>query len=236
MSMKIETPSWAKEGPNDLEYRMYKMLGHANSLRKRLEDQELMGVLFEVDSTLDYLYQYDAIRLTTEEEMAFSAIQMGPLSSFFSIETFESSAEPSPMMDQLVNKAIDVFEELHSDCRAKWQLIEKSLRVSYVGDKSYFLSDGFVFLKTASNELQIFYFNKPIKNFTTTWKDFNLQHIKTQEWDQEDYFESLEEIVSKKSNKIILRAELDIDVAIDKNALVVLNCLVFTRLRRDYAF
>lgn len=233
--MRIETPHWAKEGPNDLEYRMYKMLGHARVLKQRLEDQELMGVLYEVDATLDYLYQYDAIRLTTEEELAFTAIEMAPLNQFFSIESLES-AEPSPMMDELVDKALDVFEELHSDCRAAWQNIETNLRVSYVGDKSYFLSDGFVFLKTADEKLHIFYFNKPIKNFTTTWKDFKLQHIKTQKWDQDDYFESLEEIVTKKSNKIILKAELDVDVAIDKNALVVLNCLVFTRLRRDYAF
>lgn len=235
--MKIETPFWVKEGPDDLEYRLYKMLGHANLLKNRLANNELMGTLYEVDLVLDYLYQYDAIRLTTEEELAYGQIQMYPLNSFFSIESIDGP-DPSYLLDRLVDKAIPVFEDLHSDCRSVWQSIENKLTVSKIGNKNYFLSDGFVFLKVGNEnpELQIFYFNKPIKNFTTNWKDFKLQHIKTQPWSQEDYFTNLEEIVNKKTDKIILKAELDMDVIIDKNALVVLNCLVFTQLRRDYAF
>ena len=55
MQNKYKLPEWASEGPEDLEYRTYKMLSHVKSLKSDLLDQKLLSVLVEVDSTLDYL-------------------------------------------------------------------------------------------------------------------------------------------------------------------------------------
>lgn len=230
--MQITIPDWANTGPEDLEYRTYKMLDRVKSLNNRLDNGELMGVLYEVDDTLDYLYRYDATR-QTEQEMLMIEGDWGPLS--FVLNEYEEIAQ-TQIMDQLIDKAIDSFELLHSNCRKVWQKIEKNLKASYIADKKYFLSDGFVFVKTGDDMLHIYYFNKPIKNFTTSWKDFRLQHIKSQEWSQDDYFESLEEIVNKKSDKILIKAEIEIDVQVDKNAIAVLNHRIYTMLQRDYSF
>jgi hypothetical protein len=233
MQNKYKLPEWASEGPEDLEYRTYKMLSHVKSLKSDLLDQKLLSVLVEVDSTLDYLYRYDALKMT-EEDTKITAGDWGPLSFVFSTE--EDSVEQSLLMDTLVDSAIDRFEELHSICRDIWREIENNLKASYISDKKYFLADGFVFLKTKDNKLLIYYFNKPVKNFTTSWKDFKLQHIKTQEWNQDDYFESLEEIVEKKSDKILIKSEISIDVNIDGHAMAVINSFIFSMLRRDYSF
>jgi len=233
MQSKYKLPEWASKGPEDLEYRTYKMLAHVKSLKNMLLDQKLLSVLFEVDSTLDYLYRYDAIKIT-EEDTKTIAGDWGPLSFVFS--TDEESVEQSQLMDKLVDSAIDRFEELHATCREIWREIEVNLKASYIADKKYFLADGFVFLKTKDNKLLIYYFNKPIKNFVTSWKEFKLQHIKTQEWNQDDYFESLEEIVQKKSDKILIKSELDIDVNIEGHAITVITSLIFNMLRRDYSF
>ena len=233
MQSKYKLPDWANEGPEDLEYRTYMMLAHVKSLKKDLVNQKLLPVLFEVDTTLDYLYRYDAIKMT-EEDTKITAGDWGPLNFVFSTE--EESIEQSQLMDKLVDNAIDKFEDLHSICREIWREIEVNLKAGYISDKKYFLADGFVFLKTKNNKLLIYYFNKPVKNFTTSWKDFKLQNIKTQDWNQDDYFESLEEIVEKKSDKIIIKSELLIDIAIDNHAIAVINSFIFSMLRRDYSF
>ena len=67
MQSKYKLPEWASEGPEDLEYRTYKMMSHVKSLKNDLLDQKLLPVLFEVDSTLDYLYRYDALKMTEED-------------------------------------------------------------------------------------------------------------------------------------------------------------------------
>ena len=233
MQSKYKLPDWANEGPEDLEYRTYMMLAHVKSLKKDLVNEKLLPVLFEVDTTLDYLYRYDAIKMT-EEDTKITAGDWGPLNFVFSTE--EETIEQSQLMDKLVDSAIDKFEDLHSMCREIWREIEVNLKAGYISDKKYFLADGFVFLKTKNNKLLIYYFNKPVKNFTSSWKDFKLQHINTQDWNQDDYFESLEEIVEKKSDKIIIKSELLIDVTIDNHAIAVINSFIFSMLRRDYSF
>jgi hypothetical protein len=233
MQSNYKLPEWASKGPEDLEYRTYVMFAHVQSLKNDLLNNKLLAVLHEVDLTLDYLYRYDAVKMT-EAETSMSSGDWGPLSFVFSAD--DDFVEQSILMDQLVDSAIDKFEDLHSICREIWREIEVNLTSNYISDKKYFLADGFVFLKTKNNKLLIYYFNKPIKNFTTTWKDFKLQHIKTQEWDQDDYFESLEEIVTKKSDKILIKSEITIDVEIEGHAMAVINSFIFSMLRRDYSF
>jgi hypothetical protein len=233
MQSNYKLPEWASKGPEDLEYRTYVMFAHVQSLKNDLLNNKLLAVLHEVDLTLDYLYRYDAVKMT-EAETSMSSGDWGPLSFVFSAD--DDFVEQSILMDQLVDSAIDKFEDLHSICREIWREIEVNLTSNYISDKKYFLSDGFVFLKTKNNKLLIYYFNKPIKNFTTTWKDFKLQHIKTQEWDQDDYFESLEEIVTKKSDKILIKSEITLDVEIEGHAMAVINSFIFSMLRRDYSF
>ena len=233
MQSNYKLPEWASKGPEDLEYRTYVMFAHVQSLKNDLLNNKLLAVLHEVDLTLDYLYRYDAVKMT-EAETSMSSGDWGPLSFVFSAD--DDFVEQSILMDQLVDSAIDKFEDLHSICREIWREIEVNLTSNYISDKKYFLADGFVFLKTKNNKLLIYYFNKPIKNFTTTWKDFKLQHIKTQEWDQDDYFESLEEIVTKKSDKILIKSEITLDVEIEGHAMAVINSFIFSMLRRDYSF
>lgn len=41
------------------------------------------------------------------------------------------------------------------------------------------------------------------------WKDFKMQHIKTEKWDEDTYFNRIEEIASKKSSKILIKVNLE---------------------------
>ena len=93
-----------------------------------------------------------------------------------------------------------------------------------------------MFIKTADNKLHIYYFTKPTKTFRMHWKDFKMQHIKTEKWDEDTYFKRLEEISNKKSGKILVKVSLENQTKVENHAMAVVNYCIFSLLRKDYTF
>jgi len=237
MGTLTKTPEWVKSGPHDLEYKTYKMLGRVEQLKQQLLDNNLMGTLYEVDDTLDYLYKYDAIKVTSTDQHVENMISMGfEWDNLELVFSTEEQIEGNEILDQLCDRSIDEFENLHSLCREEWRKIEENLTYNYVTEKKYFLNDGFVFIKTPDNLMHIYHFSKPAKYFTQTWKDFKLLHIKTEAWHEKDYFKRLEEILNKKSDKIVFKVECKNDVILENNAIGVISNIIFSRLHKDYSF
>lgn len=232
---KLKIPTWVEEGPMDLEYKTYRMLSRYKELLYTLHEGKLMDVLWEIDDTLDYLYRYDAQQVTgqTPAEYEFMGLDWEDLELVF---TSKEELESNDIIDKLCGDAIDKFEELHSKCRETWRSIESNIKYSYIGDRKYFLSDGFVFITTPDNKLHIYYFNKPTKHYQMSWKDFKMQHIKTEDWNKDTYIARLEEISEKKSDKILIKVALEKDTKIENHAMAVINYCIFSLLHRDYAF
>ena len=69
-----------------------------------------------------------------------------------------------------------------------------------------------------------------------TWKDFKMQHIKTVEYEDDAYFKILEELTEKKSDRILIKADLKTHTNLMGHAITVVNSAVFSLLHRDYAF
>lgn len=231
----IKIPEWIEEGPMDLEYKTYRMMSRIKELERTLASGLLMDVLWEVDDTLDYLYRYDAQQLTRTQpnEYEVMGLHWEDLEMVFSTQ---EELQTNEVLDTLVNNAIDKFEHLHSLCRDIWRDIESNITYGYIGSKKYFLSDGFVFIKTPDNKLHIYYFNKPTKHYQMSWRDFKMQHIKTEDWDNSTYIARLQEIEEKKSDKILIRVESANHTKIENHALAVINYSIFTLLHRDYSF
>ena len=231
---KYKIPVWIEEGPMDLEYKTLKMMARVKHLRLNLLSG-LQEVLLEVDDTLDYLYRYDAQQITRVKphEYEVMGLQWEDLEMVF---TTEEEIETNAILDKLVEESIDKFEDLHSKCREAWRQIEDAIKYSYIGDRKYFLSDGFVFIRTADDNLHIYYFTKPTKTFKMHWKDFKMQHIKTEKWDENTYFARLEEIANKKSGKILIKVNLEKETKVANHAMAVINYCVFSLLRKDYTF
>tara|TARA_B100001057_G_scaffold32958_3_gene29903 strand:+ start:4579 stop:5277 length:699 start_codon:yes stop_codon:yes gene_type:complete len=230
---KLITPKWIEQGPNDVEYKTYKFLQRVKEL-DQLIDHSLMSALWEIDDTLDYLYRYDAVKQTTTvpsiEFMGF------PWEDIELVFTSKEELETDIIVDAIYEEAIDKFEELHNKCRKEWRLIEDGLKCSYIGDKRYFLSGGFVFITTPDSKLHIYFFNKPSRNWSMSWKDFKMQHIKTETYNEDEYFKTLEELSAKKSDRILIKADLKNHTKLEGHAITIINSTVFSLLRRDYAF
>jgi len=230
---KLTTPKWIEEGPMDLEYKTYKLLQRVKELNA-LIPHSLMSALWEIDDTLDYLYRYDAIKQTeTVPSIEFMGFPFEDLELVF---TSKEDLETDEIVDAIYEQAIDKFEELHDKCRKEWRWIEEGLKCSYIGDKQYFLSGGFVFITTPDSKLHVYFFNKPSKNYMMSWKDFKMQHIKTETFEQKEYIKILEELTDKKSDRILIKADLKNHTRLEGHAITVVNSAVFSLLHRDYAF
>ena len=227
------TPKWIEEGPLDLEYKTYKFLQRVKELDEMIP-HSLMTALWEIDDTLDYLYRYDAIK---QVDVVPSIEFMGfPWEDLELVFTTEEELETNHIVDAIYEDAIDKFEDLHEMCRKEWRAIEDGLKCSYIGTKKHFLSGGFVFITTPDSKLHIYFFNKPSKAFNFSWKDFKLQHISTKEYEEADYFKTLDELNQAKSDRILIKASIDSHTKIDGHAIAVVNSAVFGMLHRDYAF
>ena len=230
---KLTTPKWIEDGPLDLEYKTYKFLQRVSELDK-LIDINLMSALWEIDDTLDYLYRYDAIKQT---DLVPSIEFMGfPMDNLELVFTTEEELETNDIVDSIYEDGIDKFEALHSKCRNEWRSIEKGLECSYLGDRKHFLSGGFVFISTPDNKLHVYFFNKPSKNFKQSWKDFKMEHITTKEYNEEEYFKTLEELSEAKSDRILIKVNLKTHTNVPGHAITVVNSVIFNMLHRDYAF
>lgn len=230
---KLTTPKWIEDGPLDLEYKTYKFLQRVTELDKMI-DINLMSALWEIDDTLDYLYRYDAIKQT---DLVPSIEFMGfPMDNLELVFTTEEELETNDIVDSIYEDGIDKFEALHSKCRNEWRSIEAGLECSYLGDKKHFLSGGFVFISTPDNKLHVYFFNKPSKNFKQSWKDFKMEHITTKEYNEEEYFKTLEELSEAKSDRILIKVNLKTHTNVPGHAITVVNSVIFNMLHRDYAF
>ena len=232
---KYKIPVWIEEGPMDLEYKTLKMMARVKHLRLNLLSG-LQEVLLEVDDTLDYLYRYDAIK-QTDNDLVPSIEFMGfPMDDLELVFTTEEEMDTNDIVDSMYEDCIDKFETLHSACREEWRSIESELTCSYLGNKKHFLSGGFVFISTPDNKLHVYFFNKPSKSFKLSWKDFKMEHIATKEYDEVEYFKTLEELGSAKSDRILIKANLKTHTNIHGHAITVVNSVIFNMLHRDYAF
>lgn len=236
MNSKPKIPTWFQDGPEDVEYRTYKLRACVLNLKKKLASDNLLECLIEIDDTLDYLYRYDAVKMTQDQN------PIGQIVGGFEIpglEFYYSTAEEietNDILDLILDEAIDSYEELHAVCRERWRYIEEGLTCGYVPSKPYFISDGFVFIKTPDDMLHIYHFTKPNKYFTDDWKKFKMTHMCTEKWTKETYFNRLEEVISKKSDKIMIRMECKTHTILENDAIGVINQKIFLMLSKDYSF
>ena len=63
-----------------------------------------------------------------------------------------------------------------------------------------------------------------------------MQHIATKEYEEQDYFKTLEELDGSQSDRILIKANLNSHTKIDGHAITVINSVIFAMLHRDYAF
>jgi hypothetical protein len=235
MNVKFKVPVWINEGPRDIEYHMYKLRGAVSDLKKKLKDGKLMEALTEIDDTLDYLYRYDAVKMTqdTNVNQIIGGFEFPDLELVFSTA---EEPETDDVLDELLDEAIDEFEDLHAICRDQWREIEDGITCNYVPHKPYFLNDGFVFIHTPDNMMHVYHFLKPNKYFAVDWKGFKMNLMYVEKWTDENYYKRIEELISKKDDKLIIKTTVRTNTILEHSVIGVLSQIIYTMLRRDYTF
>lgn len=237
MNNKTIIPAWISEGPMDFEFKSYKMFSELEELSAQLASGKLFYVLNQVDETLDYLYKYDGDRLTGGNGLADYEL-VGVDWENFNLQFVESdeTLERDAVLDELNDLAIDKFEALHAKIRTIWRDIESGVQINYVPRKPYFVASGFVFIITPDNIIHTYYFNKPTKYFTTSWKFFELQHMQSNKFTEELYFKQVEELVSNENDTIIFKVRCEKNIKVENNAIAIIQHKIYNRLKQDFSF
>lgn len=235
MNVKFKIPVWINEGPRDIEYHMYKLRGAVSDLKKKLKAGMLMEALVEIDDTLDYLYRYDAVKMTQDNNVnqIIGGFDFPDLELVFSTA---DEPENDDVLDELLDEAIDEFENLHSICRDQWREIEDGITCNYVPHRPYFLNDGFVFIHTPDNMMHVYHFLKPNKYFAVDWKGFKMNLMYVEKWTDENYYKRIEELIEKKDDKLIIKTVVRTNTILEHSVIGVLSQIIYTMLRRDYTF
>jgi hypothetical protein len=233
---RIKVPEWISQGPQDFEYKSYRLLSEIERLRSMLYSGNLFDALNEVDANLDYFYMYDAERIIKQEDPSNYDLIGIDFQNFQLIFDQDPNINKEEVLDQLCDLAIDKFEDLHQEIRTIWRSIEESIECVYVPSKGYFLTDGFVFIVTPNNKLHIYYFHKPLKFNSTSWKDFKMQHMQSEDYTKESYLKHISEILNNNSDRTIIKVICKKDTRIEGNAIAVIQNKIFNLISRDFAF
>lgn len=236
MNVKFKIPVWIHEGPRDIEYHMYKLRGAVSELKKKLADGKLMEALTEIDDTLDYLYRYDAVKMTQDDSQVNQIISGFEFPDLELVFSTAEEPEDDEVLDELLDEAIDEFENLHAICREQWREIEEGTTCNYVPKKPYFLNDGFVFVHTPDNTMHVYHFLKPNKYFASDWKGFKMNLMYTEKWTDENYFKRIEELISKQDDKIIIKTTVRTNTILENSVIGVISQIIYSMIRRDYTF
>jgi hypothetical protein len=211
------------------------MLSHASKVKGLLDDGNLGGAMMECDTVLDFMYHYDAERMIAEDTLSRKLTEV----SWENIEYMYTNGDEmvnQNILDELVDHGINVFENLHSEIREYWRVLEKEITISHSGNRPYLICDGFVLINTPDNKIHIYSFVNPSKNFNLTWKNFKLEFIDIHEYDQQKVFEFISQVRGGEKDKIMYRARVKNSVKLDKGLINVISSLIFMQLRKDYSF
>lgn len=237
MAKYVKIPSWITDGPMDYEFKSYKMYSELEALSKQLANGKLFEVLLIVDETLEYLYKYDGDRLTSDYTTSDYEL-IGIDWQNFNLEFIGTDAtlKRDDILDSICELAIDKYEDFHEKIRQIWKDIESGVTLTYIPSKPYFAAPGFVFITTPDNMLHIYYFNKPGKYSTTTWKEFKLEYNRTETYIQESYFKYIDELTSSNSEKIIFKVNCNNNIKIEGNSIAIIQHKIYNKLKQDLHF
>lgn len=231
----IQVPDWATNGPEDLEYRTYKMLSHEAQIRKDLYNGLLYEALEACDSALDFMYHYDAERMVNSDIMSTKLTNVNWDNIEFMYATGEEMANFS-ILDDLVDRGIQLFESLHSEIREHWRVIEREVTVNQAGTRPYFIGDGFVLVDTPDNKVHVYSFKNPKKDYNVNWKSFKMEYVSTHSHKNYKILEYISQIKEIDEDKIVYRVNIKNSVNLEGGPINVVSSLVFMQLRKDYSF
>lgn len=235
MSHTIKIPEWATNGPDDLEYRTYRMLSHSRQILELLEQNQLWKALEECDNILDFLYRYDSQRELSEDVTSSKLTNI----SWENIELVYQTGEQIPEneeMDELIDRAIETYEEIHSRIRTTWRELSKGIKIIQAGNRPYFISDGFALIITPDKKVNVYSFKNPTGYNGVEWRKFNLVYDSTMDYTPESFIRLTAEIKERDSDLIVYKVNVDHPEQIDEGTINVVSSNIFVQLRKDYGF
>lgn len=175
--MSILSSDWLTSGPNDIEFKKYKLLAATKKVRDDVTDGRIFVALDAVEQQLYSLYRYQGTLGSLENDSKIlKGINLDTMELDF---VYPDNDFESDLLD-LCNFAINELEDLFKYIRGKWRIYSKKISITEVPVVRPTINTGYVLIEDKNNKdnILIYYYENVPKN---DWKKFELKHVDTLE-------------------------------------------------------
>lgn len=235
--MSNSITSWFFEPPIDFESKKYRLLDNAMKAEKMIEEGKIHEAMAFIEDHLVCFYKFktekELITYDNRDIVGIDPILMNLI--FQSPEESEEQSKDIDILSDIAELGVLEFEALHSIFRIKWRDIDDSIKLSYMPEKTTFISSGFVFLSNSEeNWTRMYTFENP--KDCDDWTKFKCQFSSSHDYDQSMILDFIRTLKENKSDSIVINCLIDKSFS-NVNAIdFVLGCKVYYKLLKDYMF
>ena len=235
--MSNSITSWFFEPPIDFESKKYRLLDNAQQAERMIEAGKIHEAMSFIEDHLVCFYKFK----TEKELINYDNREIVGIDPFLMNLIFES-----PQEAEKTNKDIDIlsdiaemgvleFEALHSIFRIKWRDIDDALKISYMPEKTTFISSGFVFLSNSDeNWTRMYTFQDP--SDCDDWTKFKCQFNSSHDYDPSRILDFIRTLKENESNSIVMNCVINKNFSNINAVDYVLACKIYYKLLKDYMF
>ena len=226
--MEILAKDWLESEPHDYEYKRYKLLAAANIFGSLIKDNQLSGVLSEIEIHLENLYKFQHEKDLLDDRMkVLKGIDID------NMELEYEYPELSPELECVVHLSSDavlVFEKLYKALRERWRENEKSVELTHVPSKNPIYTHGYLLVIDYDTNILIYKFEKPSR-LNDNWRNFKLKHIDTIPYTLEALSNYVSSIVAAEPKATLVRCDFKKKMPYDECALPLTQFKLFHNLK-----
>ena len=180
--MDILDKDWLFSEPVDYEYKKYKLLSAINKYGSLIKENNLYGVLLEIENRLEEIYKYKYEKNVLDDRMkVLKGIDLENMSLLYE---YPENSEHLQTIEILADEAIEMLEKLYKLLRDKWRLNEKVIYITAIPKKNLVWQKGILFLIDYDKNVVTYHFSKPT-NLQENWKKFELEFQYEEEYNLE---------------------------------------------------
>lgn len=223
--INILSENWCTEPPYDYELKKYQLLGAIQQLEKEVESGNLFHALIDVESGLYMFYKFQSSKNELEDKMKIlKGINLDTMSLDY--EYPEQSKEISDV-HKLCEFAIDEFEAVFKNIRAKWRSLSKKISLSEIPSSRPTKTKGQILVNNKDQDTIVIY--EYLTMSSKDWRDLNLVkvgEIKNEIGEISTYIQNLED----SDNYRFWRSTYDLDIELEDNLIHIIKYNLFFKI------
>lgn len=226
--MEILSTSWLESEPHDYEFKRYKLLAAANIYGSLIKDNNLNGVLLEIEIHLENLYKFQHEKDLLDDKMkVLKGIDIDNMALDYEYPELSPELE---CIVKLSSDAVLVFEKLYKALRERWRENEKNIELTHIPNRNPIYTHGYLLMLDYDNNILIYKFEKPSR-LNDNWRNFKLKHIDTLPYTIDTLSNYVTSVATAEPKASIVRCDFKKKMPFEECALPLAQFKLFHNLK-----